>query len=387
MKNLLKIGLGLLVSLTLCFSASASEMLRLGDAIVTYQSGFIDPQNLNGEARDVTITGDDGSVVSFDQYRFKTIPEGGQTRVEYLEMKGMVITEDQDVITIQDFNWTDIVLPVAEFNVNALMFDDNFLDQIENFGQFSVDNLDYFEDGQQKLHIDQIAFNSAMVDVPNLPDIPIQDVQIDLKNMVVAVDASQDPEFLDMMDQLNLDQFVMNISASSVVEVQPDRVNNNIVTAVELKGMGQVELEIGIGMLNSSLQILNAAITQPGAEISDELVGLMFTGGMFNNMRFMVQDQGLLNLFLDEYARDENISRAEGINMLMDQLAINLGSFAPLTFAKVAPDVRGFLENGGTLTLALDPLSPTVFSSFLGFAAVPDTAAEALGLTVDHQLP
>lgn len=387
MKNLLKIGLGLLVSLTLCFSASASEMLRLGDAIVTYQSGFIDPQNLNGEARDVTITGDDGSVVSFDQYRFKTIPEGGQTRVEYLEMKGMVITEDQDVITIQDFNWTDIVLPVAEFNVNALMFDDNFLDQIENFGQFSVDNLDYFEDGQQKLHIDQIAFNSAMVDVPNLPDIPIQDVQIDLKNMVVAVDASQDPEFLDMMDQLNLDQFVMNISASSVVEVQPDRVNNNIVTAVELKGMGQVELEIGIGMLNSSLQILNAAITQPGAEISDELVGLMFTGGMFNNMRFMVQDQGLLNLFLNEYARDENISRAEGINMLMDQLAINLGSFAPLTFAKVAPDVRGFLENGGTLTLALDPLSPTVFSSFLGFAAVPDTAAEALGLTVDHQVP
>ena len=71
----------------------------------------------------------------------------------------------------------------------------------------------------------------------------------------------------------------------------------------------------------------------------------------------------------------------------MDQLAINLGSFAPLTFAKVAPDVRGFLENGGTLTLALDPLSPTVFSSFLGFAAVPDTAAEALGLTVDHQVP
>ena len=205
MKNLLKIGFGLLVSLTLCFSASASEMLRLGDAIVTYQSGFIDPQNLNGEARDVTITGDDGSVVSFDQYRFKTTPEGGQTRVEYLEMKGMVITEDQDVITIQDFNWTDIVLPVAEFNVNALMFDDNFLDQIENFGQFSVDNLDYFENGQQNLHIDQIAFNSAMVDVPNLPDIPIQDVQIDLKNMVVAVDASQDPEFLDMMDQLNLD--------------------------------------------------------------------------------------------------------------------------------------------------------------------------------------
>ena len=387
MKNLLKIGFGLLVSLTLCFSASASEMLRLGDAIVTYQSGFIDPQNLNGEARDVTITGDDGSVVSFDQYRFKTTPEGGQTRVEYLEMKGMVITEDQDVITIQDFNWTDIVLPVAEFNVNALMFDDNFLDQIENFGQFSVDNLDYFENGQQNLHIDQIAFNSAMVDVPNLPDIPIQDVQIDLKNMVVAVDASQDPEFLDMMDQLNLDQFVMNISASSVVEVQPDRVDNNIITAVEFKGMGQVELEIGIGMLNSSLQILNAAVTQPGAEISDELVGLIFTGGLFNNMRFMVQDQGLLNLFLDEYARDENISRAEGINMLMDQLAINLGSFAPLTFAKVAPDVRGFLENGGTLTLALDPPSPTVFSSFLGFAAVPDTAAEALGLTVDHQVP
>ena len=387
MKNLLKIGFGLLVSLTLCFSASASEMLRLGDAIVTYQSGFIDPQNLNGEARDVTITGDDGSVVSFDQYRFKTTPEGGQTRVEYLEMKGMVITEDQDVITIQDFNWTDIVLPVAEFNVNALMFDENFLDQIENFGQFSVDNLDYFENGQQNLHIDQIAFNSAMVDVPNLPDIPIQDVQIDLKNMVVAVDASQDPEFLDMMDQLNLDQFVMNISASSVVEVQPDRVDNNFITAVELKGMGQVELEIGIGMLNSSLQILNAAVTQPGAEISDELVGLMFSGGLFNNMRFMVQDQGLLNLFLDEYARDENISRAEGINMLMDQLAINLGSFAPLTFAKVAPDVRGFLENGGTLTLALDPPSPTVFSSFLGFAAVPDTAAEALGLTVDHQLP
>ena len=137
MKNLAKLWFGLILSLMICSTASANEILRVGDAIITYQSGYIDPQNLNGKARDVTITSDDGAVVSFDEYRFKTKSENGQTRVENFNVKGVVLTEDQDVLTIQDFYWEDLVLPVADFDINALMFDDNFLNQIENFGQFS----------------------------------------------------------------------------------------------------------------------------------------------------------------------------------------------------------------------------------------------------------
>ena len=387
MKNLAKLWFGLILSLMICSTASANEILRVGDAIITYQSGYIDPQNLNGKARDVTITSDDGAVVSFDEYRFKTKSENGQTRVENFNVKGVVLTEDQDVLTIQDFYWEDLVLPVADFDINALMFDDNFLNQIENFGQFSVTNVDYFEDGQQNLHIDLIAFDSAMVDIPTLPDIPVQNVEVLLQNMAIAVDASHDQGFRDMMNSLNLDQFVINAASSSIVDVQSDRVNNQIATVVEFEGMGQIELDIDIGMLNSSLQILNAAVTQTDAEISDELVGLMFSGGLFNALRFKLEDQGLLDLIMVEYAQELGISRAEAVNMVMDQLAITMGSYAPLTFAAIAPEVRGFLENGGDLTVAFNPPSPTVFSSFLGFAAVPDTAAEALGLTVDHQVP
>ena len=291
------------------------------------------------------------------------------------------------MLTIQDFSWKDLVLPVADFDINALMFDDNFLNQIEDFGQFSVTNVDFFEDGQQNLHIDLIAFDSAMVDIPNLPDIPVQNVAISLQNMAIAVDASQDQDFQDMMRSLNLNQFVINATSSSIVDVQSDRVDNKISTVVEFEGMGQIELDIDIGMLNSSLQILNAAVTQTDAEISDELVGLMFSGGLFNAMRLKLEDQGLLDLIMIEYAQELGISRAEAVNMMMDQLAITMGSYAPLTFAAIAPEVRGFLENGGGLTVAFNPPSPTVFSSFLGFAAVPDTAAEALGLSVDHQAP
>ena len=387
MKNLAKLWLGLVVSVMICFSAFANEILRVGDAIITYESGYIDPQNLNGKAQDVTITADDGAVVSFDEYHFKTKSENGQTRVENFNVKGVVLTEDQDVLTIQDFSWKDLVLPVADFDINALMFDDNFLNQIEDFGQFSVTNVDFFEDGQQNLHIDLIAFDSAMVDIPNLPDIPVQNVAISLQNMAIAVDASQDQDFQDMMRSLNLNQFVINATSSSIVDVQSDRVDNKISTVVEFEGMGQIELDIDIGMLNSSLQILNAAVTQTDAEISDELVGLMFSGGLFNAMRLKLEDQGLLDLIMIEYAQELGISRAEAVNMMMDQLAITMGSYAPLTFAAIAPEVRGFLENGGGLTVAFNPPSPTVFSSFLGFAAVPDTAAEALGLSVDHQVP
>ena len=387
MKNLANLWLGFVMSVMICFTASANEILRVGDATITYQSGYIDPQNLNGKARDVTITSDDGAVVSFDEYRFKTKSENGQTRVENFNVKGVVLTEDQDVLTIQEFSWENLVLPVADFDFNALMFDDNFLNQIENFGQFSVTNVDFFEDGQQNLHIDLIAFDSAMVDIPTLPDIPVQNVEISLQNMAIAVDASQDQGFQDMMRSLNLNQFVINVTSSSIVDVQSDRVDNKISTVVEFEGMGQIELDIDIGMLNSSLQILNAAVTQTEAEISDELVGLMFSGGLFNAMRLKLEDQGLLDLIMVEYANELGMSRAEAVNMVMDQLAINMGSYAPLTFAAIAPEVRGFLENGGGLTVAFNPPSPTVFSSFLGFAAVPDTAAEALGLTVDHQVP
>ena len=72
MKNLTNFWLGLVLSVMICFTANANEILRVGDAIITYQSGYIDPQNLNGKARDVTITADDGAVVSFDEYHFKT---------------------------------------------------------------------------------------------------------------------------------------------------------------------------------------------------------------------------------------------------------------------------------------------------------------------------
>ena len=387
MKNFVNLYLVLVLSMVASFTASANEILRVGDATITYQSGYIDPQNLNGKAQDVKITSDDGAVVSFDEYRFKTKSENGQTRVENFNVKGVVLTEDQDVLTIQEFSWKNLVLPVAYFDFNALMFDDNFLNQIENFGQFSVINVDFFEDGQQNLHIDLIAFDSAMVDIPTLPDIPVQNVEISLQNMAIAVDASQDQGFQDMMRSLNLNQFVINVTSSSIVDVQSDRVDNKISTVVEFEGMGQIELDIDIGMLNSSLQILNAAVTQTDAEISEELVGLMFSGGLFNAMRLKLEDQGLLDLIMIEYAQELGISRAEAVNMMMDQLAITMGSYAPLTFAGIAPEVRGFLENGGGLTVAFNPPSPTVFSSFLGFAAVPDTAAEALGLSVDHQVP
>ena len=387
MKNFMNLWLGLVLTVVTCFTASANEILRVGDATITYQSGYIDPQDLNGKARDVTITADDGAIITFDEYHFKTKSENGQTRIQNFNVKGVVLTEDQDVLTIQDFSWKDLVLPVADFDINAMMFDDNFLNQIEDFGQFSVTNVDFFEGGQQNLHIDLIAFDSAMVDIPSLPDIPVQNVKITLQNMAIAVDASQDQGFRNMMNSLNLDQFVINVTSSSIVDVQTDRVDNQISTVVEFEGMGQIELDIDIGMLNSSLQILNAAVTQADTEISDELVGLMFSGGLFNAMRLKVEDQGLLDLIMVEYAQELGISRAEAVNMVMDQLAITMGSYAPLTFAAIAPEVRGFLENGGDLTVAFNPPSPTVFSSFLGFAAVPDTAAEALGLSVAHQAP
>ena len=387
MKNLVNFWLGLALTVVASFAASANEILRVGDATITYQSGYIDPENMNGNARDVTITSDEGVVVNFDRYRFKTKSENGFTRIKNFDVKGVVMSESDEVLTIQQFKWKDLVLPVADFNFNALIFDDNFLNQIEDFGQFSIINLDFFEAGQQNLHIDLIAFDSEMVNVPSLPDIPVQNVEIIMQNMAIAVDASQDQGFRDMMRSLNLDQFVINLNSSSIVDVQSDRVNNNVSTTVEFEGMGQIELDIDIGMLNSSLQILNAAVNQSNAEISDELVGLMFTGGMFNAMSLMIEDQGLLDLFMVEYANELGISKADAVNMLMDQLAITMGSYAPLTFAAIAPEVRGFLENGGELTVALNPPSPTVFSSFLGFAAVPDTAADALGLMVDHQVP
>lgn len=383
-KLLMALIIGVLISVS---SAKAENILRVGDAIITYETGQIDLQNLNGKAKNVRIIGARDNIITFDEYEFKTIPFNNQTKVEIFNVVGAVIENDEgDVVTIQKANWSGMVLPVAEFNFEALMFDDRFLDQIENFGQFSIDNFDFFEEGQQIFHIDTIAFTSAIVDVPNLSNIPVQDAKIELDNIVIFVDASHDQEFLDTMERLGLNQVVINANIGSVVDVQPNRVNNVISSAVELKGMGQIEVTLSIGMLNSSLQILNAAVTQPEAEISDELVGLMFSGGMFNNTRVTIQDQGILGLLLEDFARDQGVTQEEAVNLLMDQLAISMGSFAPLTFATIAPEIRKFLMQGGELSLALTPDQPTVFSSFLGFAAVPDTAADVLGLSVEHQM-
>lgn len=385
MKKLLLSSLSVMCIALVSNISLAMETIRLNKATITYESGSLDPETLNGQARGMTVKFDNGNMSYIDDFTFKTTSENGQTIVDTLDIKGFSMEDGSESVVIESINLNGLIFPKENMTFNDLDSDPQAIDKIKNLGQLTVNNIDVFESGNQVLHIDAFMMESNDVDIPVLPDVPVQDVVIDMRNFIVYAGDNEDKEFMLMMSRLGIENLTMNMRTSSTLDVKSDRVDNQVFMELDIEGMGRFDVLLDIGMLNSSLQIFNAAMERSETEIADELMALLISGGLFNQFEFSLQDRGLLAILLDDYAADYGVPRDEVANVLMDQAAVLIGSYAPTTFAMVSGELRSFLEEGGTLTIALNPPSPTVLSSFIGFAAVPDTAAEALGLIVTHQ--
>ncbi|NBR39940.1 MAG: hypothetical protein EBT93_11070 [Alphaproteobacteria bacterium] len=366
--------------------AHAYETMRLDGATLTYETGKIDPQTFNGYASDLTVLFDDGMRLTAKRYLMKTSQSGNEFNVERFEMDGIVIRDDEMMIVIDDINWSSLVFPSNASSFRSLDLDQ--FDHLKDVGRLMINAISVYENNRLMITIDALLIDGENVDFPILTHTPIQNVTIDLRNAVFRRDI--DPsnyDFQQFLDRINRDDLTLNMRMYSNAEPKSDRLNTTVEMVVSMLDAGGVELDIGVGILNSSLIIIDAAMKDQGDDLDDELLGMMLAGGFLNGLRLTIDDDGMLALMLDDYRRGQNMTRYQAVDSIMNEIAFALGSFAPNTFSDIAPEIRRFLDQGGALEIRLAPPSPASFSALIGFAAVPDTAAQALGLSVQHIAP
>ena len=366
--------------------AHAYETMRLDGATLTYETGKIDPQTFNGYASDLTVLFDDGMRLTAKRYLMKTSQSGNEFNVERFEMDGIVIRDDEMMIVIDDINWSSLVFPSNASSFRSLDLDQ--FDHLKDVGRLMINAISVYENNRLMITIDALLIDGENVDFPILTHTPIQNVTIDLRNAVFRRDI--DPsnyDFQQFLDRINRDDLTLNMRMYSNAEPKSDRLDTTVEMVVSMLDAGGVELDIGVGILNSSLIIIDAAMKDQGDDLDDELLGMMLAGGFLNGLRLTIDDDGMLSLMLDDYRRGQNMTRYQAVDQIMNEIAFALGSFAPNTFSDIAPEIRRFLDQGGALEIRLAPPSPASFSAFIGFAAVPDTAAQALGLSVQHIAP
>ena len=366
--------------------AHAYETMRLDGATLTYETGKIDPQTFNGYASDLTVLFDDGMRLTAKRYLMKTSQSGNEFNVERFEMDGIVIRDDEMMIVIDDINWSSLVFPSNASSFRSLDLDQ--FDHLRDVGRLMINAISVYENNRLMITIDALLIDGENVDFPILTHTPIQNVTIDLRNAVFRRDI--DPsnyDFQQFLDRINRDDLTLNMRMYSNAEPKSDRLDTTVEMVVSMLDAGGVELDIGVGILNSSLIIIDAAMKDQGDDLNDELLGMMLAGGFLNGLRLTIDDDGMLALMLDDYRRGQNMTRYQAVDQIMNEIAFALGSFAPNTFSDIAPEIRRFLDQGGALEIRLAPPSPASFSAFIGFAAVPDTAAQALGLSVQHIAP
>ena len=366
--------------------AQAYETMRLDGATLTYETGKIDPQTFNGYASDLTVLFDDGMRLTAKRYLMKTSQSGNEFNVERFEMDGIVIRDDEMTIVIDDINWSSLVFPSNASSFRSLDLDQ--FDHLKDVGRLMINAISVYENNRLMITIDALLIDGENVDFPILTHTPIQNVTIDLRNAVFRRDI--DPsnyDFQQFLNRINRDDLTLNMRMYSNAEPKSDRLDTTVEMVVSMLDAGGVELDIGVGILNSSLIIIDAAMKDQGDDLDDELLGMMLAGGFLNGLRLTIDDDGMLALMLDDYRRGQNMTRYQAVDSIMNEIAFALGSFAPNTFSDIAPEIRRFLDQGGALEIWLAPPSPASFSALIGFAAVPDTAAQALGLSVQHIAP
>ncbi len=374
-------------SLSFAASAKASSIIELADHTISYESGFIDPDTLNGEARNVVLRDKSRRDVNIfiDEYAFTSRNDGDLLIIDNLVFNGMtIITSDDVKFTVENFAWT------------GGQIDGNWLDAIFNgavgqhsffndIGKISVNNLVASGAGSTVFTIDNIYVNSAEMANNPYENLPISDVSFEFRNIYIPLEVAEDEEFVQGMKALGLDGIKFSLALSGKNVFVEDRINTNLALFITAEKMAEMRMTLGLGTSDLILSELNRMVTTEDLEdIGDMYIEMMMVGLFFNNMDIILSDKGILDVMITDFAAQNSINRDQAISLLMDSVASVIGVVAPNTYRQIAPPMRSFLSEGGTLYLGLNPTQPVPAASMFGIIALPDQAKDLLGLSINH---
>jgi len=118
--------------------------------------------------------------------------------------------------------------------------------------------------------------------------------------------------------------------------------------------------------------------------------GVLVSEASANGGELVITDTGLINFALNVMAEEAGVS-SQGLSgdlfrsTARQNVRRRLDKWFPDNAAALFTPIDAMLENGGRLTLTLDPQSPVAFSSMLAYAFGADRAIDELGVSVAHQ--
>lgn len=377
----------LIVVLAAPFYAQAAGQLQLPSATIEWQEGDLNPDTLNGLASGIMIQFDDGRNAYADTLEIATTPAGESLRIDTLQASNFTMEDGAETLAFTRLNWSGAVIEGQTNDVASLLAESIFAETVVDFGEIEILGFNLLTRAGENISIDRFFLKTSPVTVAALPDVPLHAGDMLVENMVL-VPSTEDPDradyhaFLEAIGQKNLS---IDVSMASNVGEAEDRVNSDTTMVVSVNGMGEIRLFLDMGMLNASLMTINSLAMDHDSSVGDHFLSMLMTGLFFNAAEISIRDTGFLPIVLEAYANENGMDIDQASQNIMDLIALSVGSYAPQTYTSMAPEVEKFLEQGGMLELTMKPFTPVPITSFITFAAVPDTAVSVLGMEIRHR--
>ena len=91
----------------------ASGNVRIGEAVINFQSGSIDPETLNGEISGITINMADGRTSYADRLTIYSTSDGDTLTLDQLTIINMIMEDYDGSLAMSQLDWRGLVITGA----------------------------------------------------------------------------------------------------------------------------------------------------------------------------------------------------------------------------------------------------------------------------------
>ena len=375
----------LIMVLAIFSSVAQAGSIPFEGGVITYEKGDMDRRDYNGTIEGVIFEFDTGYKAYADRLTLETTPIASPAsfRIDRFLIRNFTVEADGVTMAISSLSLRDMIIR-GENPYFGMLIETGKIEQaiiqtgrMEMFGFLLADN------NEDTFTVDKAIIHATPIEVAGIDSVPVQSGELIIEDMVYIPAYGSSYEGMSLKE-FGLDRIEMDIEVVNNATDESDRVNNAGYATISMAGLGEISLKMDIGMLKGSLMAFQQYTESPENYEEEAFMMMVLTGIFINSAEFSMNDDGALSIIFDGMEKDTGKTRMEAVTELMREIALLIGPSAPQTYAAFEPALREFLEEGGELTLKLNPIGPVPMTSFMSFIAAPDTALTVLGLDLEQ---
>ena len=383
MKNTFASLLVLVFAIFSSFAQAGSVPFEGG--VITYEKGSMDSRDYNGTIEGVTFEFDTGEKAYADRLTLETSPVSSPPsfKIDSFLVRNFTFEADGITMAIASLSLRDTIIRGENPDFRMLIETGKIEQAIMQTGRMEMFGFLLAEDSAETFTVDKMVVQGTPIEVAGIGNLPIQSGELIIENMVYIPAYGSGYQGMNPKE-FGLDRIEMDVEIVNNATDKADRVNNIGHAKISMEGLGEISMKMDVGMLKGSLMAFQQYTENPDNYEDEAFMMMVLTGIFINSAEFSMNDEGALSIIFDDMENDTGKTRMEFVTELMREVALAIGPAAPQTYAAFEPALREFLEEGGELTLKLNPMGPVPMTSFMSFIAAPDTALTVLGLNLEQ---